>query len=269
VRVVRKSSIGFGQTKVPGERLERRRLFSSVVLGVLVVSSHIGAAQTTARDAQIIARTLNFSDAGPAGMPEIGIAGLVVACLLASHVVIAQGIDHGSFEQLSGEPITITITVTGSAQRAEKGTTMIAFLYSLSDLSGAVLFSAVAAAAFAAAPLVHARLFGDVSGVSSEIARTTMTAITGFTGAVLAFHSFRRRATYASSRRPLPPRPCNSIRSTGSWPTMVIRGLRQSVRRCAPMPNRSSPMSGRGFRKEATARLPLNCSMPFTEDACD
>lgn len=64
---------------------------------------------------------------------------------------------------------------------------MIAFLYNLSDLSVAVLFSAAAAVTFALAPLVRARLFGNVSETSSEFARTTMTAITGFTGAVLAF----------------------------------------------------------------------------------
>jgi uncharacterized protein DUF4239 len=64
---------------------------------------------------------------------------------------------------------------------------MIAFLYSLSDLSVAVLFSAVAAVAFTVAPLLRVRLFGEVSEASSEFARTTMTAITGFTGVVLAF----------------------------------------------------------------------------------
>ena len=64
---------------------------------------------------------------------------------------------------------------------------MIAYLYSLSDVSVALLFSVVAALAFALAPLVRARLFGGVSESSSEVARTTMTAITGFTGAVLAF----------------------------------------------------------------------------------
>jgi uncharacterized protein DUF4239 len=64
---------------------------------------------------------------------------------------------------------------------------MVAFLYSLSDLSVAILFSFVVAVIFTAAPLLRARLFGDVSEAGSEIARTTMTAITGFTGAVLAF----------------------------------------------------------------------------------
>jgi hypothetical protein len=64
---------------------------------------------------------------------------------------------------------------------------MIAFLYSLPDLSVAIVFSTVAAVAFAAAPLLRAWIFGEVSEASSEFARTTMTAITGFTGAVLAF----------------------------------------------------------------------------------
>ena len=64
---------------------------------------------------------------------------------------------------------------------------MITFLYSLSDLSVAVLFGSVTAIVFAAAPLVRARLIGHISGSHSEHARTTMTTITGFTGAVLAF----------------------------------------------------------------------------------
>lgn len=64
---------------------------------------------------------------------------------------------------------------------------MIAFLYSLSDVSVAALFGVVVAVVFAAAPLVRARLFGPVSAANAEIARTSMTAITGFTGAVLAF----------------------------------------------------------------------------------
>src|SRR3954447_15670488 len=64
---------------------------------------------------------------------------------------------------------------------------MIAFLYSLSDLTAAVLFGPALALAFAVAPLLRERLFGQVSEANSEIARTTMTAITGFTGVVLAF----------------------------------------------------------------------------------
>jgi hypothetical protein len=64
---------------------------------------------------------------------------------------------------------------------------MIVFLYSLSDLSVAALFASVIAFAFIAAPLIRTRLFGPVSAANSEIARTTMTAVTGFTGAVLAF----------------------------------------------------------------------------------
>jgi hypothetical protein len=63
---------------------------------------------------------------------------------------------------------------------------MIAFLYSLSDLSVAAVFCSVTALIFAGAPLLRARLF-EVSEARSEIARTTMTAITGFTGVVLAF----------------------------------------------------------------------------------
>jgi hypothetical protein len=64
---------------------------------------------------------------------------------------------------------------------------MIVFLYSLSDLSVAIVFGSVVALAFIGAPLIRVRLFGPVSAANSEIARTTMTAITGFTGAVLAF----------------------------------------------------------------------------------
>ena len=64
---------------------------------------------------------------------------------------------------------------------------MIVFLYSLSDISVAALFGVVVAVVFAAAPLLRSRLFGPVSAANAEIARTSMTAITGFTGAVLAF----------------------------------------------------------------------------------
>lgn len=64
---------------------------------------------------------------------------------------------------------------------------MIAFLYGLPDLGVAALFGSVLALGFALAPLVRLRLFGHVSDANSEIARTTITAITGFTGLVLAF----------------------------------------------------------------------------------
>jgi Protein of unknown function (DUF4239) len=64
---------------------------------------------------------------------------------------------------------------------------MIAFLYSLSDLVVAILFGSGVALVFAVAPLLRVRLFGHVSEANSEIARTTMTTITGFTGVVLAF----------------------------------------------------------------------------------
>jgi Protein of unknown function (DUF4239) len=64
---------------------------------------------------------------------------------------------------------------------------MVAFLYSLSDLSVAILFSSVVGLIFIATPLLRARLFGDVSEVQSEVARTTITAVIGFTGVVLAF----------------------------------------------------------------------------------
>ena len=64
---------------------------------------------------------------------------------------------------------------------------MISFLYSLPDLGVAILLGFLVALAFVAAPLLRARLFGRVSEANSEIARTTMTTITGFTGVVLAF----------------------------------------------------------------------------------
>jgi len=64
---------------------------------------------------------------------------------------------------------------------------MITFLYSLSDLAVAILLGTGAALIFAVAPLLRLRLFGHVSDTNSEIARTTMTTITGFTGVVLAF----------------------------------------------------------------------------------
>jgi hypothetical protein len=44
-----------------------------MILGLLALPPQTCAAQFTARDAQIIARTLSFSDAGPAGILEIGI----------------------------------------------------------------------------------------------------------------------------------------------------------------------------------------------------
>jgi len=61
---------------------------------------------------------------------------------------------------------------------------MISFLYSLPDLGVAILLGFLVAFAFVAAPLLRARLFGRVSEANSEIARTTMTTITGFTGVV-------------------------------------------------------------------------------------
>jgi hypothetical protein len=64
---------------------------------------------------------------------------------------------------------------------------MIAFLYSLPDLGVAILFGVALALVFAMAPMLRLRLFGHVSDANSEIARTTITAITGFTGLVLAF----------------------------------------------------------------------------------
>jgi Protein of unknown function (DUF4239) len=64
---------------------------------------------------------------------------------------------------------------------------MIAFLYSLSDLAVVILLGSVGALVFAVAPLLRLCLFGHVSEAHSEIARTTMTTITGFTGVVLAF----------------------------------------------------------------------------------
>lgn len=64
---------------------------------------------------------------------------------------------------------------------------MIAFLYSLPDLGVAALFGSVLALVFALAPLLRLLLFGHVSDANSEIARTTITAIPGFTGLVLAF----------------------------------------------------------------------------------
>jgi hypothetical protein len=64
---------------------------------------------------------------------------------------------------------------------------MVVFIYSLSDLNLTILFTSMAALAFTAAPLLRVHLLGHVSEATSETARTTMTMITGFTGAVLAF----------------------------------------------------------------------------------
>jgi Protein of unknown function (DUF4239) len=78
---------------------------------------------------------------------------------------------------------------------------MIVFLYSLSDLSVTILFASVAALAFIAAPLLRVRLFGHVSDATSETARTTMTMITGFTGAVLAFSLVQAQGNLRSVER--------------------------------------------------------------------
>jgi hypothetical protein len=64
---------------------------------------------------------------------------------------------------------------------------MIAFLYSLPDLGVVALFGSLLALIFVVAPLLRSRIFGHVSEANSEIARTTIIAITGFTGMVLAF----------------------------------------------------------------------------------
>ena len=78
---------------------------------------------------------------------------------------------------------------------------MIVFLYSLSDLSVTILFASVAAIAFIAAPLLRVRLLGHVSEATSETARTTMTMITGFTGAVLAFSLVQAQGNLRSVER--------------------------------------------------------------------
>ena len=78
---------------------------------------------------------------------------------------------------------------------------MIAFLYSLSDLSVAILFGSGVALVFAIAPLLRVRLFGHVSEANSEIARTTMTTITGFTGVVLAFSLVQAQGNLRSVER--------------------------------------------------------------------
>ena len=78
---------------------------------------------------------------------------------------------------------------------------MVSFVYSLSDLQVAVLFGSVFALVFAAAPLVRAKLFGRVSEASSEVARTTMTTVTGFTGAVLAFSLVQAQGNLRSVER--------------------------------------------------------------------
>ena len=64
---------------------------------------------------------------------------------------------------------------------------MITFLYSLSDLAIAGLFSLMVALVFMTSPLLRHKLFGEVSDSVSDFARATMTPITGFTGVVLAF----------------------------------------------------------------------------------
>ncbi len=64
---------------------------------------------------------------------------------------------------------------------------MLTFLYSLPDLTIAILFPAVLALVFAAAPIVRAGLFGPVSRAHSSIALATLTTTTSFTALILAF----------------------------------------------------------------------------------
>jgi hypothetical protein len=75
---------------------------------------------------------------------------------------------------------------------------MITFLYSLSDLNAVALFGTVIALMFAGAPLLRIRVLGQVSEAHSEIARTTMTTVTGFTGVVLAFSLVQAQANLRS-----------------------------------------------------------------------
>lgn len=62
-----------GARRLRGNFLARQSLFGLVVLCLLALPPQTCAAQFTVRDAQIIARTLSFSDAGPAGTLEIAI----------------------------------------------------------------------------------------------------------------------------------------------------------------------------------------------------
>jgi len=64
---------------------------------------------------------------------------------------------------------------------------VITFLYDLPDLGVAAVFGLTIGILFAIAPLLRYRLFGPVSDTHAESARNTVSAITGFTGAVLAF----------------------------------------------------------------------------------
>ena len=52
---------------------------------------------------------------------------------------------------------------------------MVTFLYSLSDLAIAVLFSLTIALVFMAAPLLRHKLFGEISDPVSDFVRATMT----------------------------------------------------------------------------------------------
>jgi hypothetical protein len=78
---------------------------------------------------------------------------------------------------------------------------MVVFIYSLSDLNLTILFTSMAALAFTAAPLLRVHLLGHVSEATSETARTTMTMITGFTGAVLAFSLVQAQGNLRSVER--------------------------------------------------------------------
>ena len=64
---------------------------------------------------------------------------------------------------------------------------MTNLFYNLSDVAIALLFSAIIALVFVVSPLLRERLFGEISDLTSDFVRATMTPITGFTGVVLAF----------------------------------------------------------------------------------
>ena len=139
---------------------------------------------------------------------------------------------------------------------------MIAFLYSLSDLSVAILFGSGVALVFAIAPLLRVRLFGHVSEANSEIARTTMTTITGFTGVVLAFSLVQAQGNLRSVERTVANEALqlNQMdRLLTDYGDAKLATIREAVR---AMPSPSWLMNGRNSRSTAAVSTPQICSAP-------
>ena len=137
---------------------------------------------------------------------------------------------------------------------------MVVFLYSLSDLNLTILFTSMAALAFTAAPLVRVRLLGHVSEATSETARTTMTMITGFTGAVLAFSLVQAQGNLRSVERIVAAEAMQLSQVDRLLTSYGDEMLWQFVKPRAPTPNPSSPTNGPNSGNITTVSEPRNCS---------